>query len=273
MTTPGSAPAFHKQAQAIWGSYLGKPRDVVRQTLVHRQLSRHLPQEGRPLSVLDIGIGQGDQAIALARQGHQVTGLDASDSMLAMLENRLSEQHPEIQRRLRIVQGLGEQAAQHFEEASFDAVLCHGVLTYASEPLQMLQAIRRVVRPDGMVSLLTIGKETAQKQAADAQVLAGNYGAALESLHNENGTAIVNRSGVQGQAFGRQALLHLLENADLAEGAWYGVRTMTDHLPEQMSDIELDQAIQLDEYAGAHDPWRSYAPFMHTIAHPAFDDC
>ncbi|WP_368857810.1 class I SAM-dependent methyltransferase, partial [Nonomuraea sp. MG754425] len=55
---------------------LGTLRDVVRQELVTRQLARHLP--AAPCRVLDVGSGQGTQALRMAARGHHVTALDAS---------------------------------------------------------------------------------------------------------------------------------------------------------------------------------------------------
>ena len=57
-----------------WRAHLGTLRQVVRQELVARQLAAHLP--GQPSRrVLDIGCGQGTQALLLARRGHVVTDL------------------------------------------------------------------------------------------------------------------------------------------------------------------------------------------------------
>jgi len=59
-----------------WIAGLGGVRDVVRQALVARQLADHLEPD-QALDVLDVGCGQGTQAIALATAGHTGTGIDA----------------------------------------------------------------------------------------------------------------------------------------------------------------------------------------------------
>jgi len=54
-----------------WRTRLGTLRQVVRQELVARQLAAHLPEPrpGRPpQQVLDLGCGQGTQALRLARE-------------------------------------------------------------------------------------------------------------------------------------------------------------------------------------------------------------
>src|ERR1044072_8103904 len=59
-----------------WQARLGKLRDVVRQEMVARQLERELPAP--PVRIIDLGCGQGTQALRLGRRGDDVTGGDAS---------------------------------------------------------------------------------------------------------------------------------------------------------------------------------------------------
>jgi SAM-dependent methyltransferase len=52
--------------------------------------------------ILELGCGTGRVAIPLARAGFEVTGLDSSPDMLAMLEKRLEHESVEVQRRVTI---------------------------------------------------------------------------------------------------------------------------------------------------------------------------
>ena len=45
---------------------------------------------GRRLRVLDVGMGQGTQALRLARAGHQVTGLEQDATMVAVARESLA---------------------------------------------------------------------------------------------------------------------------------------------------------------------------------------
>ncbi|MDD9350217.1 MAG: hypothetical protein PV363_15640, partial [Mumia sp.] len=56
--------------ETSWASRLGSLRNVVRQSLVRTQIHEHL--EGVE-TVLDVGCGQGTQAIELAARGLEVT--------------------------------------------------------------------------------------------------------------------------------------------------------------------------------------------------------
>nr|MDQ2874698.1 methyltransferase domain-containing protein [Actinomycetota bacterium] len=71
-----------------WRAGLGTLQNVVRQELVARQLAEHLP--AAPARILDVGCGPGTQLLRLARQGHQVTGLDSSTALLADLDAALA---------------------------------------------------------------------------------------------------------------------------------------------------------------------------------------
>ncbi len=55
--------------------------------------------------VLELAAGSGRIALALARKGHQVTGLELSEGMLARARARLQRLPPEVQPRCRLVQG------------------------------------------------------------------------------------------------------------------------------------------------------------------------
>ena len=124
-----SAEAKFGRGADAWLAGLGLVRDAVRQELVHRQLVAHLPQVEGPLRVLDAGCGQGTQAIALARLGHDVVGLDLSGKLLDEARRGAAEEPASVPRRLCFVSGdllaLGDEHA-----ASYDVVCCHGVAMY-----------------------------------------------------------------------------------------------------------------------------------------------
>jgi S-adenosylmethionine-dependent methyltransferase len=93
-----------------WQARLGKLRDVVRQELVARQLDAEL--EPPPVRIIDLGCGQGTQAVRLARRGYEVTGVDASAELLARLERDLGAEPAEVRARVRVERGLIEDWAE-----------------------------------------------------------------------------------------------------------------------------------------------------------------
>jgi SAM-dependent methyltransferase len=60
---------------------------------------------GGPGRILDLGCGSGRLSLALARDGHQVVGLDQSEAMLDRLGARLAKAPPAVQQRVVTAQG------------------------------------------------------------------------------------------------------------------------------------------------------------------------
>ena len=132
-------------------------RNVVRQKLVARQLDEQLAERfavGQRLRVLDVGMGQGTQALRLARAGHKVTGVDQDPGVIAAAREALSGEPEGIRERVRLVQSDGRDTGVHFLPGCFDVVLCHGVLMYAEERDALLAGLARMLAPGGLLSLL-----------------------------------------------------------------------------------------------------------------------
>ncbi|HEX3312312.1 MAG TPA: class I SAM-dependent methyltransferase, partial [Streptosporangiaceae bacterium] len=135
-----------------WQARLGKLRDVVRQEMVARQLEGELPAP--PVRIIDLGCGQGTQALRLARRGYDVTGVDASAGLLARFERNLAAEPAGVRGRVRAEHGLIEDYPERAGASRFPAVLCHGVLMYLADPGPVLRAIAALAAPAGLVSLL-----------------------------------------------------------------------------------------------------------------------
>lgn len=93
-------------------------------------------------SVLDVGMGPGRLSQELARRGFAVSGVDASDEMVALARERLPEA------RERLVQG--DLLDLPFPDGSFDAVVATGVLEYVPDKQRAVEELARVLRPGGL---------------------------------------------------------------------------------------------------------------------------
>ena len=92
--------------------------------------------------VLDIGCGAGFLTNALARDGHEVTGLDASPASLAV-----GGAHDET-RSVRYVEG--DALALPFADGSFDVVCAMDFLEHVEDPARVVAEAARVVAPGGL---------------------------------------------------------------------------------------------------------------------------
>ena len=96
------------------------------------------PVKGR--TVLDVGTGTGRAAIALARRGASVTGVDASKEMLDVARVRAAEAH------VTVTFASGDAHGLAFENQSFDDVVCLRVLMHTPDWRQSLGELCRVAR-------------------------------------------------------------------------------------------------------------------------------
>lgn len=83
-----------------WEAKLGFVRNAIRQELVSRQLSEHLPTYDSEVRILDVGCGQGIQVLRLASQGYQVIGVDLSKKLLRIGRQELAQQPAAVQERV-----------------------------------------------------------------------------------------------------------------------------------------------------------------------------
>jgi S-adenosylmethionine-dependent methyltransferase len=244
-----------------WRARLGTLRQVVRQEVVARQLAAHLP-DLPPRRVLDIGCGQGTQAIALARRGHLVTGLDSSTQLLGDFRAALAAERAEVANRVHLVQGEAQAVADLFPPSSFGVVLCQGVLMYFPDPDPLLDAIAQVVAPGGIVSLLVRNGDALAMRPG----LLGDWDSVSRAF---DGASYLNRIGVHARADRLDELTAALTRRHLSVPQWYGVRVFTD---TAASDAPLPDAATLDailwseERAGRTDPYRQVAALLHLIA-------
>ncbi|MFJ6660571.1 class I SAM-dependent methyltransferase [Streptomyces sp. NPDC091377] len=212
---------------------------------------------GQRLRVLDVGMGQGTQALRLARAGHQVTGVEQDTTMIAAARQELAAQPEGIRERMRIVQGDGRDTGVHFLPGSFDVVLCHGVLMYVEEPDPLLAGLARVMAPGGLLSLVVRNGDALALRPG----LAGDWPGALAAFDT---TAYRNRLGLDVRADRRAALTATLAGIGAPLHAWYGVRLFTDTVGDDAPvPADIEPLLAAEERAGRTDPYRAMAALLH----------
>ncbi|WP_191871265.1 class I SAM-dependent methyltransferase [Streptomyces filipinensis] len=212
---------------------------------------------GQRLRVLDVGMGQGTQALRLARLGHQVTGVEQDATMIAAAREALAAQPEGIRERVRLVQGDGRDTGVHFLPGSFDVVLCHGVLMYVEEPDPLVAGLARMLAPGGLLSLLVRNGDALAMRPG----LAGDWAGALAAFDT---TAYRNRLGLDVRADRLSALTATLAGIAAPLHAWYGVRVFTDTAADDAPiPDDLETLLAAEERAGRTDPYRGMAALLH----------
>lgn len=214
---------------------------------------------GRRLRVLDVGLGQGTQALRLARAGHEVTGLESDPRMVAAVREALAAEPEGIRERVRLIEGDGRDTGAHFLPGAFDIVLCHGVLMYVPEPDPMLAGLARVLAPDGLLSLVVRNADALALRPG----LSGDWEGALAAFDSP---AYTNRIGLRARADRLETLTATLAGIGAPLHAWYGVRVFTDQAPDDCPPPpaeELERVLAAEDRAGRTDPYRRVAALLH----------
>jgi SAM-dependent methyltransferase len=227
---------------------------------VARQLDEQIAGRfpvGQRLRVLDVGMGQGTQALRLARAGHQVTGLEQDARMLSVAREALAAEPEGIRSRVRLIEGDGRETGVHFLPGSFDVVLCHGVLMYVEEPDPLLAGLARMLAPGGLLSLLVRNADALAVRPG----LSGDWAATLAAFDTD---AYVNRLGLAVRADRLATLTSTLAGIGAPLHAWYGVRVFTDTAPDGTPVPEdVETLLAAEERAGRTDPYRQVAALLH----------
>ncbi|WP_031487348.1 class I SAM-dependent methyltransferase [Streptomyces bicolor] len=212
---------------------------------------------GQRLRVLDVGMGQGTQALRLARAGHQVTGVEQDPKMIAAAREELAGEPEGIRERVRIVQGDGRDTGVHFLPGSFDVVLCHGVLMYVEDPDPLLAGLARMLAPGGLLSLLVRNGDALAMRPG----LGGDWAGALGAFDT---TQYRNRLGLDVRADRLTDLTSTLAGIGAPLHVWYGVRVFTDTAADGAEiPADVEALLAVEERAGKTDPYRSVAALLH----------
>ncbi|MEV0936516.1 class I SAM-dependent methyltransferase [Streptomyces phaeochromogenes] len=228
--------------------------------MVARQLDEQIAGRfpvGQRLRVLDVGMGQGTQALRLARAGHQVTGVEQDSTMIAVARESLAAEPEGIRSRVRLVESDGRDTGVHFLPGSFDVVLCHGVLMYVEEPDPLLAGLARMLAPGGLLSLLVRNADALAMRPG----LAGDWAGTLASFDT---SAYTNRLGLDVRADRLDALTGTLAGIGAPLHAWYGVRVFTDTAADDAAvPDDVQTLLAAEERAGRTDPYRRVAALLH----------
>jgi ubiquinone/menaquinone biosynthesis C-methylase UbiE len=104
--------------------------------------------------ILDVGTGTGFIAITLAELGHDLTGLDMSEMMMAEAKKRATVHNLHIQ----FLQDDAENP--DLPDNSFDCVICRHLLWTLPNPDNALKEWIRITRPGGKICIIDVIPDT-----------------------------------------------------------------------------------------------------------------
>lgn len=187
--------------------------------------------DGRRYRILDAGGGTAFYSIPLAAQGHEVVILDLSKKMLEIAESKAKRLG--VIDRVKLQLGDLENIKQPNE--SFNVVLCHLSLCYADSPSGALAEFSRVLRRDGILSLIVENK----MYFSISEAFKGNITEAIERFKKDTLFVTTPKLGTL-RTFERQELLTLFEQAKFKPIKTLGLRIISDYLSFTQKNLQDD---------------------------------
>jgi 2-polyprenyl-6-hydroxyphenyl methylase/3-demethylubiquinone-9 3-methyltransferase len=114
--------------------------------------------------ILDVGCGGGILSETLAREGAQVTGIDAEQDAILIAQNHAVQENLQIEYICTPIETM--------EEAFFDAIVCMEMLEHVADPALVINHCARLLKHEGYLFLSTINRTLA---AYGAAVIAAEY--------------------------------------------------------------------------------------------------
>lgn len=217
--------------------------------LLLKKIVRHQLGDIHDKKILDFGSGMGVTANHYAAH-NDVVAVEPSEESVA----QRWQDNP-----YRQIVG-STDALRQLQDESFDVILCHNVLEYAPDRENIVRQFHRLLKPDGIISIV---KHNRPGRVMQMVVLLNDFGKAHALLDGEDG------------ASAEYGAIHYYEDSDITQ--WcdrlhivkvYGIRTFWDlqqnqechkdpAWQEKMIEVEL-RVSQIEEY-------RDIAFFHHLI--------
>ncbi|MCL1871399.1 MAG: methyltransferase domain-containing protein [Promicromonosporaceae bacterium] len=199
---------------AAWREYTETPWARIRYAVVGEVLRRQCAALGGGLRVLDVGGGDGMDALPLALAGHDVTIVDPSEAWLTEARRRADAAGTRL---ATVHAGLDD-----LPDGEWDLVLCHFVLRYRSDDQRDVAALAERVRLGGRLSVMDVNPSGRVLRA----LLNGGPASALAELHAER--AVVETFRTDARKVEPDAVRALAEAAGLRTVGLFGNRIAND---------------------------------------------
>jgi S-adenosylmethionine-dependent methyltransferase len=260
VAVPTPTTSVFDDRQQAWREYTATPWARIRYAVVAETLRRNLDAlDQERLRVLDVGGGDGLDALPLAQAGHHVTLLDPSEPMLA--QSHESAVRLGVTDRVRTVHGSLDDLASLGD--GWDVVLCHFVLRYRPADAVDVPGLVAAVRPGGVLSVLDANPAGAVLGRAARQGPA----AALDLLHPGGQRSVVFDEDTRKMT--DTEVRRALEDAGCELLAQYGGRVVNDLLTDDAAKLDpayFDALLRLEIALCDREPFNRIGQFWQIVA-------
>lgn len=158
--------------QQYWGKALKRyaTKDWANKpTLFAEQIQSFLPTTGK---LLELGSGQGQDALYFARRGYEVTATDLVDTGLRECESKAQKENLQINFQIADI-----SQPLPFADESFDIVYSHLGLHYLNKKgtEQLFREIQRILKPQGILASLFNTIEDPETASSGFEKIEENY--------------------------------------------------------------------------------------------------
>ena len=147
---------YYNNAFATGATWFKQPHETTKRIV--ENLRKQQKPVGSQIRVLDLGCGQGRDAIYFAQQAYKVTAVDFADQGIAFLERKVREFGLEQDSVQTIVADISNRDLWGMQLQEYDAIVCYGALHFLAPDTakDVLLRMRRRTRPDGFVGVTDI---------------------------------------------------------------------------------------------------------------------
>ncbi|ESS73078.1 methylase involved in ubiquinone/menaquinone biosynthesis [Methyloglobulus morosus KoM1] len=141
---------IEKSLQKFWNDY-AEPYSLLHESCVYYQLMQQtleFAQITPGIKCLDLACGPGNYACELVKNGAKVVGVDYSEKMIAIAQNRIS-QHTALNENISLIQMDVLDYLKTVPDNFFDVIIAALFLSYIPYPDEVIKEIYRILKPDG----------------------------------------------------------------------------------------------------------------------------
>jgi S-adenosylmethionine-dependent methyltransferase len=241
----------------IYGGLKGK----IRLAVLQRDCAEYLPiQPFRPAEatqwrILDAGGGQGQFSLELAKAGHQLVICDISSEMLKMAEVEIKKEGLESQ--VTLIHCSIQDLSKHIQQPEFDLVICHAVMEWMQNPIELLPDLNRYLKADGFLSLIFYNLNSLIYK----NCLRTNFKKIMNQDYVGSAGSLTPINPLKPEA-----VLNWVKELPLELLCHSGIRVFHDYIfNEAHREAKPDELVALELELSRQEPFRSLGRYIHLL--------
>lgn len=242
--------------------YYESLRGYIREELLRQNIAPYL---GERLRIIDIGGGEGKDAIWFARQGHEVVLVEPSEEQLRLARRNFAAEDEEVRRRLsEPFQGTEDEALERYGANTFDFATSHVVVNYHQSEAaaqEHVSALLQLVKPLGKVSLATSGFA-----GMAAEIIHSGDLAKLEQLRRNQ--RVKNNLGYETIVYTPEQIADFIDKAGGEVLEWFGIRIASNTSTLKVTEIsakKLKEMLKIEAQLGSDETTKGMGKLLQFI--------